>query len=912
MLKFPVRRLTLLVVVAGVCAAPVMAASRTKSGATADKTKSVGTADKSGPRPEVVGFWRFEHDVKPEGHGAALGAARRMDGNVYFFNDEVPGPFIYDPLQKLSYPNSASLSFQSDDKQNDAVEVAVNVAKTGLAGQSVTLELFCKPNGEWSGPLAMKSRMTDAAAEWGIEALSSDRQNQTYLQGFFTSPGAATLHFRGGHFGTSAQVRNASSEWRHVAFVYDATARTASCYIDYYQVKTIPIPGEMKWDTGPFYIGGGRDHSNFGGKIDEVRLTKGALRPSQFLRARRDPLAGVSFDSLETLLPRDCGYVDLKESFGALGDGKSDDTAAFREAFRVLSNQAAIDHNTLYVPPGTYLVTDQLVSGRSLTVIGAGPDRTVIKLRDKCSGFLRSEDAHAAWKIDSAAAPAVPDGTWNDGAAGIGICHLTIDTGKGNLGAKGLEVSSNLLRQLDDLQIRSGDGAGLVGLDLAPKTAGSALIKNLRVKGYDYGILASGPDATTTMLQIAVEGQRLGGIKNMGSILAIRQLTSTNKATALMSLSADSMVSLLDSSLKGGSKDVAAIQCEGGLCALRVETAGYNMAIRKRELVESKTMEWKDTTIAGPKIDEYAADTIVTAHGAKAAPLQLPVENTPEVAWGDIHKDWVNIFRFADKKDGDDWAPAIQAAIDSGAKTVYFPPGDYGVQTAVHLRGKIERLFGLHSHITRSSRLPAEDAALIFDEPGAKRVVSVECLELDGLRNLSPATLVLKSTCPGHYDNAEGCGKLFMENVAGADFQFSQPQSVWVYQWNNEKHGIFSHGATIWCLGLRAGAESGVLSTEGAASTEIFGALIRPASNMDESRPFFRNTNSRLSLIYATTTGEPPHSLQIVDTQGNDAEKIESDKLRWISGRGRMDLFRSDATPASPGNQQGTPEEGKR
>jgi len=891
MLKSPARWLKLLVVVTGVGAVPVLAAT---------KTKPVITTNKAGPRPEVIGFWRFEHDVKPEGHGAAFGPAKRMDGGVFFFNDEVPGSFIYDPLQKLSYPNSASLSFQSDDKQNDALEIAVNMAKAGLAGQSVTLELFCKPNGEWSGPLAMKSRLNDAAAEWGLEALYFDQQNQTYLHGFFTPPGGATVHFRGGHFGTSAQVRNGTAEWRHIAFVYDASAKTASCYIDYYQVKTIPIPGEMKWDSSPFYIGGGREHSSFGGKIDEVRLTKGALRPSQFLRARRDPLAGVSFDGAETLLPRDSGYVDLKESFGALGDGKSDDTAAFREAFRVLSNQPALDHNTLYIPPGTYLVTDQLVSGRSLSVIGAGTDKTIIKLRDKCSGFLRTEDAHAAWKIDSTSAPAVPDGMWNECAAGISISHLTLDTGKGNIGAKGLEVTSNLLRQLDDLQIRSTDGAGLAGLELAPKTGGSALVKNLHVKGYDYGVLASGADATTTMEQTAVEGQRLGGIKNMGSILAIRQLTSTNKATALMSLSADSMVTLLDSSLKGGSKDVAAIQCEGALCALRVETAGYNMAIRKRELVESKTMEWKDTTIAGPKIDEYCGDSIVTAHGAAAKPLALPIENLPEVAWGDIHKDWVNIFRFADKKDGDDWAPAIQAAIDSGGKTIYFPTGDYGVQTAVHIRGKIERLFGLHSHITRSSRLPAEDAALIFDEPGAKRVVSIEGLEFDGLRNLSPATLVLKSACPGHYDNTEGCGKLFMENVAGADFQFSQPQLVWACQWNNEKHGIFSHGATIWCLGLSAGGESGVLSTEGSASTEIFGALVRPASNMDQSRPFFRNTNSRLSLIYATTQGEPSHTLQIVDTQGNDAEKIESDKLRWLSGRGRMDLFRSDAKEEKP------------
>lgn len=895
MLKSPVCWLTLLAVVSGVWVTPVMAA-RTKPAAAAP------TTEKAAPKPEVVGFWRFEHDVKPEGRGTLFGPAKRVDGNVYFFNDEVPGPFIYDPLQKLSYPNSASLSFQSDEKHNEALEVAVGTAKTSLSGQSVTLELFCKPNAEWNGPLAMKSRLNDAAAEWGLEALSFEQQNQTFLHGFFTPPGGATVHFRGGHFGASAQIRAGSTEWRHVAFVYDATAKTASIFIDYYQVKTVPVPGEMKWDAGSIYVGGGREHSTFGGKIDEVRLTKGALRPSQFLRARRDPLAGVSFDGAETLLPRDSGYVDLKESFGALGDGKSDDTAAFREAFRVLSNQAVLDHNTLYIPPGTYLITDQLLSGRSLSVIGAGPDKTVIKLRDKSTGFLRAADARAMWLVDTTAAPDIASGAWSDGAAGISICHLTIDTGKGNVAAKGLEVTSGLLRRLDDLQIRSQDGAGLIGLELAPKMGGSALIKNVHIKGYDYGLLASGADATTTLEQITVEGQRLGGIKNMGSILAMRQFTSTNKATALMSLGATSMVTLLDSSLKGGSKDVAAIQSEGALCALRVETAGYNMAIRKRELVDAKTMEWKDTTVAGPKIDEYSGDNLVAVHGATATPLKLPIENVPEVAWGDIHKDWVSVLKFADKKDGDDWGPAIQAAIDSGTKTVYFPPGDYGVQTAVHVRGKIERLFGLHSHIARGGGLSADDAALIFDEPGAKRVVSIECLEFDGLRNISPATLVLKSTTPGHYDNAEGCGKLFMENVEGADFLFSQPQSVWVHQWNNEKHGIFSHGATIWCLGLSAGSESGVLSTEGAANTEIFGALIRPVGKMDESRPLFRNTNSRLSLIYATT-GEPPHLLQIVDTQGTEVEKIESDKLKWVGSRGRMDLFRSDAkAPPADGN----------
>ena len=156
MLKSPVCWLLLLALVSGASAA------RPKA------TPAKGEPPSSGPKPEVVGFWRFEHDVKPEARSSAFGPAKRVDGDVYFFNDEVPGPFIYDPLQRLSYPNSASLSFQSDEKHSDALAVAVNNAKTNLAGQSVTLELFCKPNAEWNGPLAIKSRLNDAAAEWGL------------------------------------------------------------------------------------------------------------------------------------------------------------------------------------------------------------------------------------------------------------------------------------------------------------------------------------------------------------------------------------------------------------------------------------------------------------------------------------------------------------------------------------------------------------------------------------------------------------------------------------------------------------------------------------------------------------------------------------------------------------------------
>jgi hypothetical protein len=859
-----------------------------------------------GPRTEAIGLWRFEHDVKPETHSAALGSAKRIGGAEFFYSDEVPGRFTYDPLQKFSYPNTASLSFQSQDGRNDALEIALNAAKAGLPGQSVTLELFFKPNAEWEAPLAMKSRQNDSAAEWGLEARYFEQFRQTYLHAFFTPPGGQTEHFRGGHLGSSAQIQRENPNWRHMALVCDPAAKTLACYIDYYQVKTIPMPGEMTWDAGPLYLGGGPRQAGFGGLIDEVRLTKGALRPAQFLRARREPLAGVSFESVETVLPRASGYIDLKECFGAVGDGRTDDTAALQEAFQVLANRLPHAQHTLYLPPGTYLVSDTLLSSRFFTVQGAGADKTVIKLRDKCAGFTKAAEPHPVWRASSTLAPPGSNPEVNGSSNSISIYDLAIDTGKGNAGAKGLEYHSNNTGRLENVQIRSGDGTGVAGLDLTQKSNGPALIKNVSIKGFDYGVTTAWQEYSMTFEHLALEGQRVAGLKNNGNILAIRDLRSVNKVPALISEGANSMITLLDSSLKGGGKDAVAITSDGGLYALRVETQGYKSAIRKRVLVDAKASDWKEETITGPKIGEYIGDQIVTGHGALTGALKLPIEDTPQVPWGDIHKDWVNVQSFEDRKTGKDWAPAIQAAVDSGAKTVYFPPGRYDVAAPVHLRGKIERLFSLHGRIGRGDDLPAGEPTIIYDEPNADQIVSIERLTIDGLRHASPATLVLKSADPGRFENAAGCGKLFMEDLGSADFHFDHPQQVWVRQWNPESHeagpSISSHGATIWCLGFKTESESSKLWAEAGAQTEILGAFIYPFGDIPEDRPIFKNTDSKMSVIYGTSVYRSNHQLHILDTRGDDVKTIGNDQLKWAGSRARMDLFTSDAIKPSPAN----------
>ncbi len=65
------------------------------------------------------------------------------------------------------------------------------------------------------------------------------------------------------------------------------------------------------------------------------------------------------------------GVTNINTAFGAVGDNVTDDTAAFRAAF-------ANTTGTLYIPTGTYKITDTLFLKNDLTIVGDGIGYTVI------------------------------------------------------------------------------------------------------------------------------------------------------------------------------------------------------------------------------------------------------------------------------------------------------------------------------------------------------------------------------------------------------------------------------------------------------------------------------------------------------------------------------------------------------
>jgi hypothetical protein len=210
--------------------------------------------------------------------------------------------------------------------------------------------------------------------------------------------------------------------------------------------------------------------------------------------------------------------VDVtKPPFNAKGDGKADDTAALVSAYEFVLHE--MDRHpwdaggplvrqpsyVIYLPAGTYLVSDTVIyrgplrwvkNGRvvqeprpasenrnseavvQMRFVGENRERTVIRLRDSAPGFESGKEKPVL---------SLGKGQFNNRVAGNSVRNLTIDTGRGNPGAAGINLTGANNLSLMNLTIRSQDRQGFCGLLLRiPPTMGWH--HDITVEGFDYGI----------------------------------------------------------------------------------------------------------------------------------------------------------------------------------------------------------------------------------------------------------------------------------------------------------------------------------------------------------------------------------------------------------------------------------------
>ena len=609
-----------------------------------------------------------------------------------------------------------------------------------------------------------------------------------------------------------------------------------------------------------------------------------------------DSIAGA-----ERVFPPDSGMANVKTTFGAKGDGFTDDTQAIQQAISSVVHHPQRGPRILYFPAGTYLVSHPLLekdlTGRwnsLLTLQGENRATTTIKLTD--NNPLYQNASVPASVIQLASQNGGPKGGGNS-AFDNNVFDITIDVGKGNPGAVALDFIGNNYCAVRNVTLQSSDPdhVGAIGLAMLRYASGPCLMKNIVINGFDYGIKVANNEYSLTFEDLTVLNQRVFGIFNASNVLSIRHFFSTNAIPAIRNQNPAGLVTLVSALLQGGSSKSPAIENEGTLYARTVQTSGYAFALKDRA-----------STVPGPAIKEYISGPVITQFGSEGSSLNLPIQETPH--WEDTDlKNWKSVTAYgADPTGSKDSAAAIQAAIDSGASTVYFPTGVYVIAHTIIVRGEVRMLEGFGSSVNPAGdafRRDTNPMPLLNIDAGTGDVTlnhfrigafypnpvpKIVFVQQDSARPLvlSDSIIGARPGTVAYQNTSRGTGPLFVENVAAEPWQILFPQNVYARQINPEGNNtkITNFGGTLWILGLKTEGTGTNIETNQGGSTEVLGGLIYPVWKTAPDAANFTVTDSRASFIYAVSSYKPASAgtnfaTQIRETQHGMTKSLPTTSL---------------------------------
>ncbi len=593
--------------------------------------------------------------------------------------------------------------------------------------------------------------------------------------------------------------------------------------------------------------------------------------------------------------PEGAGHIDVTQPpYNAKPDGVTDCTEAIQRAL--------LDHGSqiIYLPNGTYLVSETLHwTGRCTRTVLQGESEagTVIKLADRCPGFMDP----------AAPRPVIVTGYFPPQRFRNAIRNLTVDTGAGNDGAIGIRFNASNQGQMNTVAIRSGDGAGAIGLDMGyTGDVGPLLVKRLTVDGFDVGLYTAYATAAQTLEFVTLRHQRVCGWVNDGQAVAMRGLVSENAVTAFHNKHGSGMVTLLDADLRGegdAAASVPAILNESGLYARNVSSAGYRRAIENR----AGTGIGVDAASA----EEFTSHPPLRTFPSPDRALHLPIAETPDIPY-DPPETWASVAKYPPKQvkvekkrtrngveqtytvDVLDWTESVQSAIDSGATTVYFPRNNgtgkpYTVLGTVQVRGKVRRIIGMEGSFS-------QDCQPVFEVvDGEAPVVVIE--RFDWMyTHVLVRTATRRDVVVGAvtvYLDVGPEGRTFVEDAV-AHLHVRPGGTVYLRQWNTEytneaRHNILgiqtpdpkdhpgnlNEGGTLWALGFKSEGDGVLLTTRDGGRSEVLGGLVYANKNSNPDKRGFVVRDGSLSLSVGewVIRQQPFHMVE--ETRGGETRRLD-------------------------------------
>ena len=594
------------------------------------------------------------------------------------------------------------------------------------------------------------------------------------------------------------------------------------------------------------------------------------------------------------VFPADAGIVDVtRPPYDAVPNDNKDDTAALQKALADHPNRGAI----IYLPNGVYLVSDTLrwphgehggAEEKNTVLQGQSRAGTVLKVPDNCPGWSDPKQPKAT--LWTGRAPAQRFG--NE------VRNLTIDTGSNNTGAIGMQFMANNQGCVRDVTLRSGDGRGVIGLDLGyTDENGPLLIKNVSVFGFDVGIRTASAVDSETFEHVRVKNQNKTGWENDGQCVSVRDFASVNDVPALRN-TGSGLVTLVNADLRGkkrGPLPQPALVNNAVLYARNLRFGGGNTP----------------DALSAERVSHPILRLFLAAPGSPKRyikSLNLPVRETPTVPWDDP-KTWVSPARFGGLPDDDkDDTTAIQSAIDAGATTVYLPRGNYRIGGTIHVRGKVRRIIGCKANLQIAAPLSGQAKPVFRVEAGAAPVVMIERLTTDFsggpfffLEHAAPnpSALVLSSVMinfqnAASYRNTPGAGPFFIEDVVGGDWRFTR-QQVWARQFNVENEGthVTNDGGTLWILGLKTERGGTLIASKNGAKTEVLGGFCY-TTTAGRLAPMFTSENSSVSLTIGESwfnRDDSPYTVLVHETRKGVTKTLNKGDAPGRTGGSVLPLF---------------------
>ena len=541
----------------------------------------------------------------------------------------------------------------------------------------------------------------------------------------------------------------------------------------------------------------------------------------------------------DVVFPDDAGVIDVA-AFGATPDDGIDDTAAI---------QAALDANpsgnkVFYFRDGVYDLSGTLAPANDDGVTkrnifqGQSESGAVLRLRDDL-GFTG-----AVIDYNANAGGAAPPAQFFRNA----VRDLTVDIGSGNAAATGIRFNASNQGAVRNVTVRSGDGAGATGLVMGANEPGPLLIQNTTIDGFDTGLLTQLPTASQTVEHLTLRNQNVVGWANdVTQQVFGRGVDFVGNVRAIDNRDQSRMV-LVDSKLVGVDPvHVEAIRNNKALYLRDIETRGYEAAVNNGGVLALGRGNLRFGSAAEDVVEHWANGAAAARRGGtfeafESSPdtsLRLPVREHPTRPYAPLDQ-WAgpqhhlvdlgggNISGLPN--DGVDDTAAIQAAIDSGASTVYLPNGTWQLDGTLDLNRNVERFLGAEAKVS--------GGGVIRVGAGTSNTVFIERLE-GGPRveHDSDRTIVFEHLLGFNYEATSASpGDVFINDVVGGSVEFVAGQSVWARQLNLEAEAdsldpekpdakLVNRGAEVWILGFKTEDAGTWIKTTDGGKTELLGGV---------------------------------------------------------------------------------------